>query len=199
MGAAMVTSRSVAHLLTDLAGSGFLASVRLVLEPIARDHAGVLANLFELYAHDFSEQVSLELRPNGRFDVPIDESWWQRDDHFPFFIRADDQLCGFALVRRGSRVSERPDVMDVAEFFVVRGVRVKGIGRGAAQALFAKFPGAWEIRVRQSNTAAGKFWRKVGEDHADGAVTVTPYTAQDTAWEVLRLDTSPRRLEPERR
>jgi predicted acetyltransferase len=163
----------------------------VVLEPVVRDQAFVLANLFELYVHDFSEQVPLDLQPNGRFDLPIDESWWQNVDHFPFFIRVGGKLCGFALVRRGSRVTAEADVMDLAEFFVVRGARTKGVGTGAAHALFAAFPGRWEIRVRQSNVAAGKFWRKVAERLAVGAATVAAFSAKGVEWEVLRLDSMP--------
>jgi predicted acetyltransferase len=164
----------------------------VVLEPVARDQAFVLANLFELYVHDFSEQVPLDLQPNGRFDLPIEEHWWQSDEHFPFFIRVGSKLHGFALVRRGSRVTEEADVMDVAEFFVVRGARARGVGTRAAHALFRVFPGRWEIRVRQTNVAARKFWRKVAEHSAGGAVAVTTFSAKGVAWEVLRVDsTSP--------
>lgn len=162
----------------------------VVIEPIARDQAFVLANLFELYVHDFSEQVPLDLQPNGRFDLPVDERWWQSDDHFPFLLRVDGKLSGFALVRRGSRVTEQLDVMDVAEFFVVRGARGKGVGTRAAQALFAAFPGAWEIRVRKTNVAASKFWHKVAAGSAGRTPTVTAYSAKGVDWEVLRLDST---------
>ncbi len=162
----------------------------VVLEPIARDRAFVLANLFELYVHDFSEQVPVDLQPNGRFDVSVDERWWDGGDHFPFLIRVGGKLCGFALVRRGSRVTQEVDVMDMAEFFVVRGERVKGVGTRAAHALFAAFPGRWEIRVRQSNVAAGRFWRKVAQRWADGAATVNAFAAKGVDWEVLRLDST---------
>ncbi len=162
----------------------------VVLEPVALDQAFVLANLFELYVHDFSEQVPLDLKPNGRFDLPVDERWWTSDDHFPFLIRADDKLCGFALARRGSRVTAATEVMDVAEFFVVRGARGKGVGARAAHALFAAFPGSWEIRVRQTNTAGSKFWRGVAERCADGSVRVTEFSSAGVDWEVLRLATA---------
>ena len=167
--------------------AGTVIEPLVVLEPVALEQAFVLANLFELYVHDFSEQVPLDLKPNGRFDVSVDERWWTSDDHFPFFIRADDKLCGFALARRGSRVTAATDVMDVAEFFVVRGARAKGVGARAAHALFAAYPGNWEIRVRRTNSAASKFWRKVAERCADAAVTVTAFSSAGVDWEVLRV------------
>ena len=159
----------------------------VVLEPVARDQAFVLANLFELYVHDFSEQVPIDLKPNGRFDLPVDERWWSSGDHFPFFIRADGKLCGFALARRGSRVTAAADVLDVAEFFVVRGSRGQGVGKAAARALLTALPGAWEIRVRQTNVAAASFWRKVAASLVGEAVTVTTFSSAGVAWEVLRL------------
>ena len=93
----------------------------VVLEPCAQEQAPTLRNLFELYAYDFSEVVPLELNSDGRFDVGVGEHWWSSEDHFPFLIRHDHKLCGFALVRKGSRLTGASDVMDVAEFFVVRG------------------------------------------------------------------------------
>jgi len=192
----------------------------VVLEPIGKEQAPVLRNLFELYAYDFSEVVPLELGPNGRFDVSPGEVWWGRDDHFPFFIRWNGKLSGFALVRRGSRVTNaaarteaghrseaggHPDdrahpgagaasnagePMDVAEFFVVRGARGNQVGAHAAHALFAAFPGRWEIRVRRSNVSAMKFWSRTLETWLGRPVASEPFIVDGVDWDVLRIDSS---------
>jgi predicted acetyltransferase len=159
-----------------------------VLEPIAKERADVLENLVELYVHDFSEHVPIDLQPTGRFGVSFGDQWWT-DGHYPFFIRCDDKLCGFALVRRGSKLTGAVDVMDVAEFFVVRGARGKKIGRAAAQALFAAFPGAWEIRVRQSHGAALRFWSRVVAEWFDRPVAGAHVSFEGVDWNVLRFDT----------
>lgn len=158
---------------------------QVVLETIAADQAFVLANLFELYVHDFSEQVPLALKPNGRFDLPVDACWWASAEHFPFFIRSEGNLLGFALVRRGSRVTGVANVMDVAEFFVVRGARGRGVGRSAARALFAAFPGRWEIRVRQSNVAAIAFWQSVAQSWRGVPAPWTPFASAGVDWQYL--------------
>jgi predicted acetyltransferase len=157
------------------------------LHPISRDEAPTLRNLFELYAYDFSELVPLELHANGRFDVPVPDRWWDDADHFPFFIREDERLCGFALARRGSRITGATDVMDVAEFFVIRGARGNGVGAAAARALFAAFPGRWEIRVRQTNTLAKRFWERVAHEWAGRPIASEAFTAENVAWDVFRL------------
>src|SRR4051812_48361306 len=72
--------------------------IRLSLAPIARAARPVLLNLVELYVHDFSEHVEVELNANGRFDHPISDDWWDGGDHAPYFIEWNNKLAGFALV-----------------------------------------------------------------------------------------------------
>jgi predicted acetyltransferase len=160
----------------------------VTLAPIRPEQGSVLRNLFELYAHDFSEQVPLELEPSGRFEIQVGEVWWTRSDHFPFFIRASEQLLGFALVRRGSRVTDATEVMDVAEFFVLRGARGKHVGTTAAHELFSAFPGLWEIRVRESNRAALSFWSRAAARWLGLPVTPSVFSSDGVSWNVLRLD-----------
>lgn len=160
---------------------------RVVLERIAPEQAGILENLAELYAHDFSEHVPLELKPNGRFDVDFGEQWWS-DGHHAFFIRCDEKLCGFVLVKRGSKFTGAKDVMDVAEFFVVRGARRRRIGATVARHLFSVFPGRWEIRVRQSNGAALEFWSRAVEEWLGQPAAKTHVSFEGVAWLVFRID-----------
>jgi len=166
----------------------------VLLEPVTHDQSAVLNNLFELYAHDFSEYVPLDLKPSGRFDVTVGEQWWARDDHFPFFIRSVGKLCGFALVRRGSRVTGADQVMDVAEFFVVRGARGKHVGTSAARALFDRFPGRWEIRARQANPPAIRFWARMLAAWLGHEVASSGYSCDGVDWEVFKVDSPATRL-----
>lgn len=133
----------------------------LTLEPVPEARADVLDRLFQLYAHDWSEHLPLPLRDDGRFSVSVSEEWWTARDRWPFFLRDEGALVGFALVSRGSRVGGPSTVMDLGEFFVVRGARRRGVGAAAVRALFARFPGAWEVRVRRSNGPARAFWTRV--------------------------------------
>jgi predicted acetyltransferase len=160
------------------------------LDPIPMDQAQALRNLLELYAHDVSEYVPLELKPNGRFEVPVvDDGWWTSDDRFPFFIRRNDHLAGFALVKRGSRLTGDADVMDMVEFFVVRGARRSHVGTSAAHSLFAKFPGRWEIRVKPTNVPANRYWARVLEAWSQRPFSSTRVTSSGVDWDVFRIDT----------
>ena len=48
----------------------------------------------------------------------------------------------------------------MAEFFVMRKYRRRGIGRQAAADVFARFAGPWQVRQQRSNPAATAFWRR---------------------------------------
>jgi predicted acetyltransferase len=166
-------------------------TVKIALVPIALAEAPTLANLLELYAHDFSEYVPLELRQNGRFELVVGNEWWEADDHYPFFVHVEDKLAGFALVRRGSRVTDAADVMDVAEFFVVRGARRRGIGSEVVRELFRVFPGRWEARVRPGNAQALAFWPRAFAACSRQAPQSAKFEKAGVSWQVFRALAKP--------
>jgi predicted acetyltransferase len=128
------------------------------LVPAAREQEPVLANLLELYAHDFSEFVDLVIGSDGRFHYPRLPLYWLEETRFPFLVKVDGHLAGLVLVSRGSLISDDPQVWDMAELFIMRRYRRRGIGAALAQEVWRRFPGAWEVRVRESNTTALVFW-----------------------------------------
>ena len=126
--------------------------------PARQEQEPILANLLELYAYDFSEFHDLELGSDGRFgygDLPL---YWSEPGRHPFLVWVDDKLAGLILVKRGSEVSGDETVWDVAEFFVLRGYRRRGVGTQIAHEVLRQFPGLWEVRVMESNVSAREFW-----------------------------------------
>lgn len=162
----------------------------VTVEPLTRESESILSNLFELYAYDFSEHTPLQLQPSGRFEVAPGNGWWTREDHFGYFIKVAGKLAGFALLRTGSRVTNQPDVMDVAEFFVLRGMRGRGIGQSAAHALFGAFPRTWEVRVRRTNVGALAFWSRAAAAWLRHPVASQPFRSEDVDWDLLQFVTS---------
>lgn len=153
----------------------------VTLEPVDLARRDVLDRLFQLYAHDFSAFLPLPLGEDGRFDERVADKWFEKAEHYAFFIRQSGALAGFALVWRGSHVVAGRDTMDVSEFFVVRGARRARVGMRAVHALFERFPGPWEIRVRQSNPDALAFWESV-------ATLRTTFEQNGAAWWLLTND-----------
>ena len=110
--------------------------------------ATLLANLLELYIHDLSGVFDVTLGADGRFGYPRLPLYWSEPDRrFAFLIRCDERVAGFALATRGSPAVSDPDVLDVAEFFVMRRYRRSGVGRAAAFLLWNRIAGNWLIRA----------------------------------------------------
>ena len=141
--------------------------------PATKADEPILANLLELYAHDFSEFHGVELGPDGRFGYKSLPLYWSEPDRHPFLVKVDGKLAGFALVKRGSEISGN-DVWDMAEFFVLRAYRRQGVGTQISREVWKRFPGTWEVRVLKANVPALSFWARAiatltGEViHSDG-------------------------------
>jgi predicted acetyltransferase len=120
-----------------------------VLEIATRADAELLSNLLELYVHDLSEAFAVDIGADGRFGydkLPL--YWAEPERRFAFLIRRGGRIAGFALVMRGSPASDDPDVLDVAEFFVLRRYRRAAVGRQAACLLWDRMPGGSPHRWR---------------------------------------------------
>ncbi len=134
--------------------------MQIELVPAAPEQESVLANLLELYIHDFSEFHHLELADTGRFGYPHLALYWSEADRHPYLVKVDDKLAGLVLVKKGSEMSPGEAVWDMAEFFIVRAYRRLGIGMQVAHQVWGRFPGRWEIRVMQSNRSGLNFWQR---------------------------------------
>jgi predicted acetyltransferase len=159
---------------------------QVTIEQATQADAGLLANLLELYVHDLSEAFSIELGPDGRFGYPkLPLYWSEPDKRFPFLIRAGGKTVGFAFVTRGSPATDERDVLDVAEFFVLRRHRRSGCGRRAAGLLFDRFPGRWIVRVSEGNGGALPFWESVISAYTQGQFTQSMRVGSPHAWRDL--------------
>ena len=123
-----------------------------VVEALDEDRT-VVRRLLQLYHYDFSEFDGSDVNRHGEYlHVHFDE-YWTDSDRKAFLFRVDGVLAGLALVFTG-------EPHDMAEFFVMRKYRRRGVGAQAAAALFGQFPGRWTVRQHLANPAATAFWRR---------------------------------------
>jgi len=152
----------------------------------------VLANLLELYAHDFSEFSDLKIGVDGRFGYEPLPLYWRESNRFPFLVRANGDLAGFVLVQQGSQVSGTGEIWDVAEFFVLRGYRRHRVGLRTAHDVWRMFTGPWEVRVTDKNLEARAFWQRAISEftgvRAESALT----KAAGQRWHVFSFFSNPR-------
>jgi predicted acetyltransferase len=132
----------------------------------------ILRNLMQLYLYDFSEMDGNSVGDSGLFDYRYLDLYWTEPDRYPFLVRVDGQLAGFALLRRGTYFSEqealRQTVMMVSEFFVMRKFRRLDVGSQVARLIFDRFPGRWEIAQKPENKIGKAFWRALIAGYTKG-------------------------------
>ena len=126
------------------------------VEPILYEQKSVFIQMLELYLYDFSE-----------FSKHIDD-YWNEEGRYPFFIRVNGKLAGLVLVRSCCEHNHLPNPHNIAEFFVMKKYRQKGVGRMAATMIFDMFHGGWEVSQWINNVPAQNFWGKVIADYTDG-------------------------------
>lgn len=131
------------------------------------------------------------LGPDGRYGYPRLPLYWSEPDRrFAFVIRADGQVAGFVLATWGSPAAEDPEVLDVAEFFVLRRYRRRGVGQRAARLLWRRLPGRWTVRVAEGNRGGLAFWEDVLAAAAPAGMTVTIQPRGHTSWRVYAFDSA---------
>ena len=140
-----------------------------VLVPVAEKSA--LAAMMQDYIAEMAQII-----PGVRVGQPypqFDLYWTEPESRWPFWLIVDGINAGFALVSRDVPTG----LVEMEEFFVVRGHRHHGIGMAAARRLIGRYPGPWTITQRETNTGAIAFWHRV----LDGFVRYDETTTRSDA------------------
>jgi predicted acetyltransferase len=88
-------------------------------------------------------------------------------------IYANSKIAGFVLVNAYTCLEENAGAKSIAEFFVMRKYRRRGIGKQAAFLVFDMFPGKWEVRQIRSNLDGYRFWKRVIAEYTNNHFTDT--------------------------
>lgn len=137
----------------------------------------VLRNLTELYRHDSSEFDGEDVGEHGLFTYRYFDHYWTEPGRHAFIVRVDGRLAGFVMVRT-HETDGGEAVHSIAEFFIMRKYRRKGVGTKVAHRIFEMFKGRWGVAEEESNTPAQAFWRKVICQYTDGKFRET----RDVEW-----------------
>ncbi len=154
--------------------------------------ATVIRNLTQLYTHDFSEfwrgTSRGDLNAEGLFAAyPLDD-YWIRPDWSALLIWYDHALAGFSLVNDQTHSGLAAN-RNMAEFFILRKYRGQSVGRIAAEIIFSRYPGLWEVAVARKNSRARAFWNKTVRRSANTS-NIQELDLQNEHWNgpVLRFE-----------
>jgi predicted acetyltransferase len=131
------------------------------------EHRQVISNLLQFYMYDFSEYTGHDVDGFGLFGFYPDlDMYWMDENRFPYIIKQDGNYIGFVFVRLV--VDGERNYFSIAEFFILRKYRRKGIGWRVAKEILDLHRGQWEIFQMESNKSAQAFWRTVILDYTMG-------------------------------
>ncbi len=130
-------------------------------------HKDVIKNLMQFYMYDFSEFVDVDVEADGLFAAykNLDE-YWNDENRFSYIIQKDEIYIGFVLIRYIEE--QQRNLFSIAEFFVMKKYRRKGIGKSIATQIFNSNKGKWEVFQKESNKPAQLFWNKIINDYTKG-------------------------------
>ena len=142
----------------------------VTIRRVGQRDVAVVRRLVQLYLYDLvGERWGVE-RDGTYAPGAWHRQFWRRSGRHRFVVRVRGRPAGFALVRELPGGGGLP-TREMTEFFVLRTYRRRGIGTRVARALFARFPGRWELSVLTWNRTARPFWRRVIRRVAVGRIT----------------------------
>jgi predicted acetyltransferase len=166
-------------------------SLHVELTRAAPEQQPLLANLLQLYCHDFSESIDIEIGPDGKYPYDSLPLYWTEPHRHPFLIMVNGTPAGFALVKRAGTSTDFNTIWDMEEFFVVRRYRRRGIGTKIAKEVFKRHLGRWEIRVLASNQSGLHFWDRAITEFVGQAVPSARVKKAGHDWQMFSFASSP--------
>ena len=149
--------------------------MHISLDEAKESEKAIIQNLACFYTYDMSRYCGFlpgwETPNDGHFTCFDLSRYWVEPNRYPFLIRVDSELAGFALIHK---IGSAEDIdWTIREFFIVAKFQGKGIGRKIAHEIFDRFPGKWEVMQIPENTAAIAFWEKAIREYTGNDVVKT--------------------------
>ncbi|WP_423062676.1 GNAT family N-acetyltransferase [Candidiatus Paracoxiella cheracis] len=136
---------------------------KVKLIPASLKDYPIIQNMARFYVYDMSEYLGneegWEIPEDGLYECINFRKYWETDNTFPFLIKHENELAGFVIV--DNKGSEPKIDFNMAQFFILRKFKGKGIGRHVAFQCFNRFQGIWEVMVIPGNTGAYHFWKSI--------------------------------------
>jgi predicted acetyltransferase len=143
------------------------------------DHRVIVSNLYQFYLYDFSEMVGFAVEDNGRYEESDLAGCWVEPYIHTFLLKVDGEWAGLSIIFEphfSRYLGEYLAHYEMAEFFVMRKYRKRGVGRAFAKAMFDRYRGRWRVAELAANVYALKFWRQVIGEYTNGQF-------EDTTWQ----------------
>jgi len=141
--------------------------IKITIKLATVDEKEILVNLMEKYEYESSQYTGAKINELGIYGCYdwLDD-FWQDETSWPYLIRVDDRLAGFALVGDFPIEGQQTDFI-IDEFFIIYNYRKQGVGKFVINHLLDQHKGRWGVIYTPKNLPATQFWRKVISEYTN--------------------------------
>ena len=125
------------------------------------EEAELIRNLYQYYAYESSDWEQEDVEGDGRFYIHDEHlaRYWQDPQWSANLLLVDGYIAGFLLIE-GSEIPGL-DALELADLFILKRYRRKGIGRAIATQVLFSGEGTWLVRFYDQDEVSQAFWRTV--------------------------------------
>jgi len=146
----------------------------VTLKPATLSDYPMVQNMARFYVYDLSKECGRQsdawrLPADGLFESFDFKNYFTDNTRAAYVITVQKDVAGFVLLNH-----ETLDVVNdwnVGEFFILGRYQGRGIGTQAAQQVWQRHLGKWEVAVIPDNRSALRFWEKSIEDFTHNRFT----------------------------
>ena len=132
------------------------------LEKVTKDEKNKVEKLLQLYLHDLSMYFPITF-DSLKCEYVYDDSDKYFTDNYAYFIKCENDICGFVLVD-----NNKNDNYEISEMFVLNNYKEKKVGETAVGKIFDMYKGNWTIKTVPSSPIAENFWTKTVANYTNG-------------------------------
>lgn len=130
----------------------------------------ILQNLFQLYMHDITASLPMDVNEHGLFEYNYIDCYFTEENRYAYLIYIDNKIGGFALIDDEFMVLDKKrnaPCYDFSEMFILNSYKKKGYGDKIVKQIFDMYKGNWEIRPVPRSEGAKRFWLKVVKNYTN--------------------------------
>ena len=125
----------------------------------------LLWNINQKYLYEMTNYYDDEMDTLGNLNYGYFDDYFTDPKRMAFFLYDENNvLVGFAMIHPYSNLGETPDFV-LAEFTIFPTYRRKHLAKTAAEMIFDRFEGYWEVKYNEKNTAVKEMWNTVTEKY----------------------------------
>lgn len=131
----------------------------------------ILQNLFQLYLHDITASLPMDVNEHGLFEYNyLDYYFTEERSRYAYLIYIDNKIGGFVLIDDDFMVLDKQKNVpcyNLSEMFILNSYKKQGYGEFVAKQIFDMYKGNWEIRPVPRSDGARRFWLRVVKDYTN--------------------------------